>query len=58
MKYGFIKAACLSPEVRLADCRENTARIEAAVSENTDAQLLVFPELCLTGYTCGDLFFQ
>ena len=49
MKYGFIKAACLSPEVRLADCRENTARIEAAVSENTDAQLLVFPELCLTG---------
>lgn len=60
MNYGFIKSACLSPDVALADCKENASRIIAALKEadHQGVQLAVFPELCITGYTCGDLFFQ
>ncbi|MCD7817595.1 MAG: NAD(+) synthase, partial [Lachnospiraceae bacterium] len=60
MKDGFIKAAALSPEIRVADCVFNTesicGQIDEAVREH--AKILVFPELCITGYTCGDLFWQ
>lgn len=60
MNFGFVKAACITPEVRLADCKENAARIIAAMQDAQEKgiQLAVFPELCITGYTCSDLFFQ
>ena len=60
MKDGFIKVAAAAPSLHLADCSYNAARIaeaaEKAVAEGV--KLLVTPELSLTGYTCGDLFFQ
>ncbi len=60
MKDGFIKAAALSPEIRVADCAFNTESICAGIEEGLreHAKILVFPELCVTGYTCGDLFWQ
>ncbi len=58
MRDGFIKVATMTPEVKVADVRFNVQKIiegieKAAVEE---VSLLVFPELCVTGYTCGDLF--
>lgn len=58
MKYGFIKAAVCTPSLRVADCRYNALQITEALQIHQDVQLLVFPEFCLTGYTCGDLFLQ
>ena len=60
MKDGFLKAAALSPALRVADCAYNAGRIVEAMRECAARQvkLAVFPELALTGYTCGDLFFQ
>ena len=57
---GFVKVASAIPKVKVADCRHNVVEInhlihEAAMSE---VQIVVFPELSITGYTCGDLFFQ
>lgn len=60
MKHGFIKAAAATPDIRVADPvynRENICScMEEAVREG--AKIIVFPELCLSGYTCGDLFLQ
>lgn len=60
MKDGFIRVGCATPEVRVANPRENAKRMmeqmKQASAENV--KILVFPELCLTGYTCGDLFLQ
>ena len=60
MKYGFLRVACASPRLAVADCNFNAEKIiESAkniASEGTS--LIVFPELCITSYTCGDLFFQ
>lgn len=60
MKHGFIKVAATSPSLHVADCIYNAQQI--INSTQTAAQLgckvLVFPELCITGYTCGDLFLQ
>ena len=61
MKDGFLKAAALSPALRVADCAYNTQQILAQLTRGRAARgvkLAVFPELCLTGYTCGDLFLQ
>ena len=60
MKDGFIKVAAASPKLKVADCGYNLAEIIKTVhrAEQLEVQLLVLPELCLTGYTCGDLFFQ
>ncbi|MCD7841144.1 MAG: NAD(+) synthase, partial [Lachnospiraceae bacterium] len=60
MKDGFIKVAALSPEIRVADCVYNTESICAGIEEalREHAKILVLPELCVTGYTCGDLFWQ
>lgn len=57
---GLLRLGVVSPELRVADVAFNTDRIRAAVAEAAaaDCRLLIFPELCLTGYTCGDLFFQ
>ena len=60
MKQGFIKVAAVTPEIRVADTAYNGQMIkklmEKACTEN--AKVVVFPELCITGYTCGDLFWQ
>ena len=60
MKHGFIKVAAAVPFVRIADCQYNIEHIEAQVRQ-ADAQgveIMTFPELCITGYTCGDLFLK
>ncbi len=60
MKDGFVKVAAATPEIRLADCNENGEQIARAIdaAQAQGAKVIVFPELCLTGYTCGDLFLQ
>lgn len=60
MNFGFIKTACVSPEMKVCDCVFNADKIilEAEKAANQGASIIVFPELSITGYTCGDLFFQ
>ena len=60
MKDGFIKAGACTPELRVADPAYNGSRIQEQMEEaaRQGVQLLIFPELALTGYTCGDLFLQ
>ena len=60
MKYGFVKVAAVSPELKVADVKFNTLKIEEEIARQTKegTEILVFPELCLCGYTCGDLFLQ
>lgn len=60
LKYGFVKTAAATPKIRVADCDYNANQIIACVKEayQNGASLLVFPELCVTGYTCSDLFLQ
>ena len=57
---GFIKAAAATPEIRVADCEYNAGAIAAAIEQakGFGVNVLVFPELCITGYTCHDLFYQ
>lgn len=58
--YGYYRMAAVVPQVRVADVETNTAGLIAAANEAAagGAQAVLFPELCLTAYTCGDLFFQ
>ncbi len=58
--YGFVRCASAVPKLRVADCKYNTGEIIKLISAaaQKDVELLVFPELCITGYTCSDLFFQ
>ena len=60
MKHGFIKVAAISPKIKVADPAYNAGVIVEKMKEayEKDAKILVFPELCITGYTCGDLFLQ
>ena len=60
MRHGFIKVAAATPSIKVADCAYNADRILSLVKEAHEegVHLLVLPELCITGYTCGDLFFQ
>jgi NAD+ synthase (glutamine-hydrolysing) len=60
MKFGFLKSAVASPDVRVADCDFNGNKIIECIksAQGRGAKLLVFPELSITGYTCGDLFNQ
>jgi NAD+ synthase (glutamine-hydrolysing) len=57
---GMFRVAAVSPELKVADVAFNLAAIEAATLQAADqeAHLIVFPELALTGYSCGDLFYQ
>ncbi len=60
MVHGFVKVCACTPEIRVADCAFNAGavvRLAQAAAEK-GAKLCVFPELCVTGYTCQDLFFQ
>ena len=60
MKQGFVKVAASTPDIRVADISYNTEQICKLIDETVanGAKIVVFPELCVTGYTCGDLFFQ
>ena len=60
MEHGFIKVAAAVPSVRVADCKYNVEQIEQliALAEGKGVEIIVFPELCITGYTCQDLFRQ
>nr|WP_295090181.1 NAD(+) synthase [uncultured Ruminococcus sp.] len=60
MKDGFVKIACATPDLRVADCAYNGEQIVRMMREaaQAGAALTVFPELCITGYTCLDLFLQ
>lgn len=60
MKDGFFKAAAAAPKVRVADPEWNAAEICRVLDECREkgAKLIVLPELCITGYSCGDLFLQ
>ena len=60
MKDGFIKVAAGTPDIRVADCEYNRAEITALIDKAyaTGVRILALPELCITGYTCQDLFFQ
>ena len=60
MKYGFVKVASAIPQVKVADCKFNAQQIDAqiAIADGKGVQIIVFPELCITGYTCADLFGQ
>lgn len=60
MNYSFFKVACAIPDIRVADCFYNTERIVAMAREaaSQGVQAICFPELSITGYTCGDLFNQ
>ncbi|MFP3155239.1 NAD(+) synthase [Lachnospiraceae bacterium ZAX-1] len=60
MELGFIKVAAITPNVKVADPIYNSLRICEKIDEamKEGAMVLVFPELCITGYTCQDLFLQ
>lgn len=60
MKYHFLKVCTVSPNLRLADCKYNTEQIIKSLQEATrqGASLAIYPELCISGYSCADLFFQ
>lgn len=60
LNYGFVRVGAAVPEMKVADCKFNTKSIIEIMEEAADKEvyLTVFPELCITGYTCGDLFGQ
>lgn len=60
MELGFVKVASAVPSVKVADCRFNVEQIAEMTKEadSNNVEIIVFPELCITGYTCGDLFGQ
>lgn len=60
MKDGFVKIACISPELKVADCVYNGQKITESIKNaaQNDVKICSFPELAITGYTCGDLFLQ
>ena len=60
MRHGFIKVATATPDIRVADVDYNKGQIIKQMDEAAEAgaKIIVFPELCITGYTCSDLFLQ
>jgi len=60
VRQGFVKAAAVTPKIKVADTKYNAELILDMMKESTrqGAKIVVFPELCLTGYTCQDLFLQ
>ena len=60
MNYGFVKVAAAVPRVKVADCKHNANQIEKEIiiADGKGVQVIVFPELSITGYTCADLFAQ
>ena len=60
MKDGFIKVAAATPKIKVGDTKYNSRQIIAQIKEAAEnkAKIIVLPELCVTAYTCGDLFLQ
>ena len=60
MNYGYVKVAAAVPRVKVADCKFNAAQIEKEIiiADGKGVQIIIFPELSITGYTCADLFAQ
>ena len=60
MNYGFVKVAAAVPRVKIADCNFNAKQLESliAVADGKGVQIITFPEMSITAYTCGDLFGQ
>lgn len=60
MNYGFVKVAAATPRIKVADTQGNAQAIMACIAHAAEekVELMVFPELCICGYTCGDLFGQ
>ena len=60
MRDGFVKVAAGTPKIRVADCAYNAGQVIALMEQAAEqgVKVLALPELCLTGYTCGDLFLQ
>lgn len=58
--YGFVRVAAVTPDLKVADVEYNAAEIKKNIDSivKEKVKLAVFPELCLTGYTCSDLFLQ
>ena len=56
--FDFIRLACAVPDVEVGNTEFNTQEIIKYIDINKDADIIVFPELSVTGYTCADLFFQ
>lgn len=58
--YGYVRVGAAVPKLKVADCIYNTEEILKSIedAEKKQVQVLTFPELCITSYTCGDLFFQ
>ena len=58
--YGFVRVGSAVPEMKVADCIFNTEKILELMEKAAEQKvyITVFPELCITGYTCGDLFGQ
>ena len=58
MKYGFVNVAAAVPTVKVADVEYNVQQIEGLIAQAEDrgVEIIVFPELCITGYSCQDLF--
>lgn len=59
-RFGFLKVAAAVPHVRIADCDYNAQHITELIRKGADrgASIILFPELCITSYTCGDLIQQ
>ena len=60
MRDGFVKVAVGTPKIKVGDCRHNAEQIFTLMREadRQGVRVLALPELCMTGYTCGDLFLQ
>ena len=60
MRDGFLRVASATPRIKVADCEKNADEIISQAREAAEkgASMIVFPELCITGYTCSDLFLQ
>ena len=60
MKYGFVKVAAVTPKIKVADTTYNGEQIRSLMKETAEkgVKVVVFPELCITGYSCGELFLQ
>lgn len=60
MNYGFVKVAACVPSVKVANCPYNIAEIEKEIilADGKGVEIIAFPELSVTAYTCGDLFAQ
>ena len=58
MKDGFVRVAAMTPDIKVADTQFNVANIKMLMKEayEKDTKIAVFPEMCITGYTCNDLF--